>query len=90
MGSELPTKICGREEGMGFAETLLILEVASFRLAVLSWGIRSHQLVTNAVACQYSFEQRRDIAPAVGKPVGKPLAVVCLNALDPDASPLMP
>ena len=64
--------------------------MAAFHLAVVSWGIRSNQLVTNAFACKRSFEQRRDIALAVGKPVGKLKTVVCLNALDLDASPLIP
>ena len=90
VGSELPTKIDEREEGMGVVETLLILTVAAFHLAVVSWGIRSNQLVTNAFACKRSFEQRRDIALAVGKPVGKLKTVVCLNTLDLDPTPLIP
>lgn len=75
---------------MGVVETLLILAVAAFYLAVMPWRVRSNQFVTNAVACQYSFKQRWDIALAVGEPVSKLKTVVCLNALNLDCSPLIP
>ena len=65
VGSELPTKIHEREEGMGVVETLLILAVAALHLAVMPWRVRSNQFVMNAVACKRRFEQGRDIALAV-------------------------
>ena len=65
VGSELPTKIHEREEGMSVVETLLILAVAALHLAVMPWRVRSNQFVMNAVACKRRFEQGRDIALAV-------------------------
>ena len=65
VGSELPTKIGERIEGMGIVEAFLVFTVAAFHLAVMPWGVRSNELVTNPRAGQRRFKQGRDIALAV-------------------------
>ena len=44
VGSELPTKIDEREEGMGVVETLLVFAVATLHLAVMPWRVRSNRV----------------------------------------------
>ena len=90
VGSELPTKIGERVEGMGVVETFLVFAVAAFHLAVVPWGVRADQLVTDAFAGQRCFKQSRNIALAVREAVGKLKAVVCLNALDLNPLPFVP
>ena len=75
---------------MGIVEALLIFAVAAFHLAVMPWGIWSDELVTNTFSDECRFKQRWNIALAVGKAVCKLKAVVCLNTLDFDPSPLIP
>ena len=65
VGSELPTKIVQRVEGVGIVETLLVFAMAAFHLAVMPWGVRPDKLVTDAFGCQHNFKQCLDIALAV-------------------------
>ena len=65
VGSELPTKIGERVEGMGIIETLLIFAVAALHLAIVPWGVRPDKLVTDTFGSQRSFKQRLDIAIAI-------------------------
>ena len=90
VGSELPTKVGERKEGTGIVEALLILTVAAFHLAVMPWGVRPNKLMMNALPCKRRFKQRWNIVLAVGEAVCKLKAVVCLNTLDLDPSPLIP
>ena len=75
---------------MRVIETLLVFAVAALHLAVVPRCVRADQLMSNASAGQRCFKQGRDIALAVGETVGKLKAVVCLNALDLNPSPLIP
>ena len=55
VGSELPTKIGEREEGMGVVKTFLVFTVATLYFAVMPWRVRPDELVTNAFACQLAW-----------------------------------
>ena len=47
VGSELPTKIGERIEGVGVVEAFLVFTVAAFHLAVMPWCVRPDKLVAN-------------------------------------------
>ena len=48
VGSELPTKVVERVEGMLAVETFLVFPVAAFDLAVMAGRIRPDQLMPDA------------------------------------------
>ena len=70
---------------MGVVETLLVFSVASFHFAIVAGGIRTDQLVLNALEFQCFFKHRFALAAtAMGKSVREFEAVICLDTLDPD------
>ena len=87
MDSELLCKVVQRIERMAGIEALLILAVAALHFAVVPRRIRTDQLMPDTQFGSSFFKQRRQIALAVGKPVGKLKTIVRLDTfhLDPTA-----
>ena len=81
MDGELFREVIQRVKRVAGIETLLILAVAALDLAVVARGIRADQLVPDAQLGRSPFKQRRQIALAVGKTVGKFGPIVSLNTL---------
>ena len=79
MDGELLCEIIQRVKRMAGIKTLLILAVAAFDLAVVPRGIGTDQLVPDAKLDGSPFKQRRQVALAVGKTVGKLKAVIHLD-----------
>ena len=79
VGSELPTKVGEGPEAVSCMETFLILTVTALVLAIVTRGIGTNELVTNAEFSCSRFKQRRDVAFGIGETVGKLKAVVCLK-----------
>ena len=48
VGSELPTKVVERVEGMLVVEAFLVFPVAAFDLAVMTRCVRANQLVADS------------------------------------------
>ena len=87
MDRKLLCEIVQRIECVAGIEALLVLAVAALNLAVVPRCIRTDQLMPDAQFSSSFFKQRRQIALAVGKAVGKLKTIVRLNAfhLDPTA-----
>ena len=64
--------------------------MAALHLAVVPRSIWTNELVANSQRRSRLFKQRRQVAFAVGKTVGKLKAVVCLDAFDLDTPALIP
>ena len=79
VGGELPTKVGEGPEAVSCMETFLILTVTALVLAIVTRGIGTNELVTNAEFSCSRFKQRRDVAFGIGETVGKLKAVVCLK-----------
>ena len=90
MDGELICEIVRGIEGMAGIEAFLILTVAAVDLAVVSWRIRANELVPDTPLCCRLFKECRQIAPAIGKTVGKLKAVICLNTFYLDAATCIP
>ena len=78
MCGELHTKIGKREEAVRVVETLLILPVAAFHLAVVMRRIRADD---DHKACSGQLKVGWQIFLAVGKAIGKRKSVIRLHAL---------
>ena len=81
MCGELHTRIGKREEAVRVVETLLILPVAAFHLAVVTRRIRADEFVTDTKACSGQLKVGGQIFLAVGKAIGKRKSVIRLHAL---------
>ena len=90
VGSELPTKVGERKEGMTAIETFLVFAVAALNFPVMSGSIRPNEFVLNAQSKGVCFEKRRDVALACRKAIGKLEAIVSLDTFDCYPSPLIP
>ncbi len=78
VGSELPTKVVERVEGVLIVETFLVFPMAAFHLAVVAWGVRTDQFVADAQLPQSIFKKSRSVA--VGRePVGELQSIIGLN-----------
>ena len=90
VGSELLSKVGEREEAVGIIETLLILPVAAFNLAVMSGRERANELVADVEVGGSGFKEGEACAVFDREAIGKLRAVVRLNALHPDAAACIP
>ena len=57
VGSELPTKVSERIEGMFVVEAFLVFAVAAFDLAIMAGRVRANQLVTDRYKQNAQFKQ---------------------------------
>ena len=90
---DAPTLLCKviqRVEATARKETFLILTVAALDFAVVPWGIRTNEFMSNAKLGSRLFKQRRYITFAVGKAIGELKAVVRLDAFHLDAAACIP
>ena len=71
MDGELFREVIQRVNRVAGLETLLILAVAALDLAVVARGVGVDQLVPDAKRGSSPLKQRRQIALAIGKSVGK-------------------
>ena len=71
MDGELFREVIQRVKRVAGIETLLILAVAALDLAVVARGVGADQLMPDAKRGSSPLKQRRQIALAVGKTVGK-------------------
>ena len=86
MGSELPTKVGERIEGVSIVESFLVFSVTAFDFAIMSGCVGTDELVADAQMDSGGFKQSRKITLAVRKTVGKLKTVVRLNTFDLDAA----
>lgn len=80
MNSKLFLEVFQREEGMTGIKTLLILAVAALDLTIVPRRVGADQLVADAKLGSGLFKERRQIAFAIGKTIGKLETVVRLDA----------
>ena len=78
--SKLFLEVFQREEGMTGIKTLLILAVAALDLTIVPRRVGADQLVADAKLGSGLFKERRQIAFAIGKTIGKLETVVRLDA----------
>ena len=71
MDGELFREVIQRVKRVAGIETLLILAVAALDLAIVARGVGADQLMPDAKRGSSPLKQRRQIALAVGKTVGK-------------------
>ena len=90
MDGELLCKVLERIERVARIEPFLILTVAALHLAVVTRGVWTDQLMPDIQLGSRLFKQRRQIALAVGKPIGELKAVVRLNTLHLDTTARIP
>ena len=90
VGSELPTKVDERIEGVSIVESFLVFSVTAFDFAIMSGCVGTDELVADAQMDSGGFKQSRKITLAVRKTVGKLKTVVRLNTFDLDAASGIP
>ena len=90
MDGELLCEIIKRIKGVAGIKTFLVFTVAALDLTVVTRGIWANQLMPDAKFGSSPFKQRRQIALAVGKTVGKFKAVVRLDTFHLYASAGVP
>ena len=71
MDGELLCEIIKRIKGVAGIKTLLILTVTALNLSVVPRGIGAEQLMSDAQFGGSPFKQRRQIALAIRKTIGK-------------------
>lgn len=79
VGSSLPTKVGEGPEAVSCVEAFLILAVTALDLAIVTRGVGTNELVTNAEFSSSRFKQRRNVAFGIGETVGELKAVIRLN-----------
>ena len=87
---KLLCKVLERIERAARVEAFLILTVAALDLTVVPRCVRANEFVPDVQLGSRLFKQRRQIALAVGKTVGKLKAVVRLDTFYLDTSALIP
>jgi len=90
VGSELSGEVIQGVEAAAGIEAFLILAVTTLHFTVVAWSIGADELVADTQLGGSGLKQSRDIPLAVGKAVGKLKAIVCLDALYPDAPAVVP
>ena len=90
MDRKLFGKVIQRKEGVCIVETLLILSVAAFHFAIVSWRVRTDQFVSDPQGLRGGFKESREILFAVREAVGELKSIIRLNTLHLDASASIP
>ena len=85
MKRELVGEISKRIERMRRIKSLLIFVVATFYLAVVSWCIRSDELMPDTQFRQCGFKKRRFVLQRAVKAICELGAIVGLDAFDREA-----
>ena len=70
---------------MAGIEAFLVLPVATFHLAVVTWGVGTDEFMTDTQTGSSSLKEGGQIPLAVGKTVGELKAIVGLDAFHPNA-----
>lgn len=88
--SELVGKIMKGEKAVGGIEAPLILTMTSFHLAIVSWGVRTDELVADAQLRGGGFKQGGQVALGIGEAICEFKPVICLDTFHSDAAAFEP
>lgn len=90
MDSKVFLKIVERVKTVAEIKTFLVVSVTAFDLSVMTWFVKTDQLVANVQLVNSKLKKGGNITLSIGKPVGQCKSIVSLNTLYPDTFTCIP